>query len=448
MSGILLTPYSGAILGPIARILGYLMNWIFIALDKIGIPNIGLTIIIFTIVINLCLLPLTIKQQKFSKLSAKMNPEIQAIQAKYKDKKDTESSMAMQQETKAVYAKYGVSPSGSCVQLLIQMPILFALYRVIYSIPAYVTKVGDTFRVLAEKIVAQDKGSFILNASADEFKSLAQAVSQYSKNLDADITNGIIDVLNKASSSDIAVLSDHYGLADLTYNSQKILSTLDSTGKIVSRGLIDTYNNFLGLNIANSPQFMFTNAWSSHKYGMCFVAILIPLLSALTQWLNVKLMPQAGDNNNSNANSQDTGAAMQQSMKTMNMMMPLMSAFFCFTLPSGMGIYWIAGSVVRTVQQVFINRHIDKMDIDEIIKKNEAKAKKKIEKAGVTAQKMQMYASMNTRSLSDKANIGSNASSDTASDSTDTNVNTSKPAPGSLAAKANMVKEYNERNNK
>ena len=427
------------------------MNWIFILLDKIGIPNIGLAIIIFTIVIYGLLTPLTVKQQKFSKLSAKMNPEIQAIQAKYKDKRDTESSMAMQQETKAVYAKYGVSPSGSCVQLLIQMPILFALYRVIYSFPAYVTKVGDTFRVLAEKIVGQDNGQFILNASADELKSVAQAVSQYSKNLEAEgnLTNGIIDVLNKVSSSDMTVLSSHYGLADLKFGGASILSTLDGAGNIISKGLIDTYNYFLGLNIANSPQFMFTNAWSGHKYGMCFVAILIPLLSALTQWLNVKLMPQAANNDSNAAASGDSGAAMQQSMKTMNMMMPLMSAFFCFTLPVGMGIYWIAGAVVRTVQQVIINKHIDKMDIDEIIKKNEAKAKKKIEKAGVTAQKMQQYASMNTRKISDIANAGSIAASSTDSTADNSqNVTSKKPAAGSLAAKANMVKEYNERNNK
>jgi YidC/Oxa1 family membrane protein insertase len=246
----------------------------------------------------------------------------------------------------------------------------------------------------------------------------------------------------------MVVLADKYGLADLTFNGQKILSTLDASGNVISKGLIDTYNTFLGLNIANSPQFMFTNAWSDHKYLLCFVAILIPLLSAVTQWLNVKLMPQAGDTNaNAAANSNDPGAAMQQSMKTMNMMMPLMSAFFCFTLPSGMGIYWIAGAVIRTIQQIFINKHIDKMDIDEIIKKNEAKAKKKIEKAGVTAQKMQQYAAMNTRSLSDRANIGSNASTDTSSDSSSAGSGF-KPAPGSLAAKANMVKEYNERNNK
>ena len=156
MSGIILTPYDGAILGPIAKVLGYLMEGIFFVLDKIGIPNVGLSIILFTIVIYLLLLPHTIKQQKFSKLSANMNRELQANQAKYKNRKDNDSMMAMNAETQAVYAKYGVSPSGSCVQLLIQMPILFALYRVIYAMPAYVTKIGDTFRVLADQIIATD----------------------------------------------------------------------------------------------------------------------------------------------------------------------------------------------------------------------------------------------------------------------------------------------------
>lgn len=86
------------------------------------------------------MMPLTIKQQKFSKLSAKMNPELQAIRNKYKNRTDTDSQMQMNAETQAVYAKYGVSPTGSCLQLFIQMPILFALYEVIYSIPSFVTK--------------------------------------------------------------------------------------------------------------------------------------------------------------------------------------------------------------------------------------------------------------------------------------------------------------------
>ena len=155
MTGIILTQYDGMILGPIAKVLGYLMEGIFFLLDLIGIPNVGLSIILFTIVIYLLMMPLTIKQQKFSKLSAKMNPEIQAVQAKYKNKKDNDSMMAMNAETQAIYAKYGVSPSGSCIQLIIQMPILFALYRVIYAMPAYVGKIKEAFFPLVSHLISQ-----------------------------------------------------------------------------------------------------------------------------------------------------------------------------------------------------------------------------------------------------------------------------------------------------
>ena len=152
--GILLTQQSG-FLKPIAIILGYLMDGIFVLLDKMGIPNIGLSIILFTIVIYGCMTPLTIKQQKFSKLSAKMNPELQEIQKKYKNKKDNESMMAMNEETRAVYDKYGVSPTGSCLQLLIQMPILFALYRVINAMPAYVKQIKEAYFPLVDKLIGQ-----------------------------------------------------------------------------------------------------------------------------------------------------------------------------------------------------------------------------------------------------------------------------------------------------
>ena len=158
MNYMLQTQNSTPIFKYVVLLLGQVMNIIFEFLDLIGIPNIGLAIILFTIVIYLLLMPLTVKQQRFSKLSARMNPEIQAIQNKYKGKQDNESMMAMQMETKQVYAKYGVSPSGSCLQLLIQMPILFALYRVIYSMPAYVSKLGNAFGVLADKIMGAADG--------------------------------------------------------------------------------------------------------------------------------------------------------------------------------------------------------------------------------------------------------------------------------------------------
>jgi len=153
MNGILLTQNSTFIIGQVAWVLGKIMEGIFEVLNMIGIPNIGLAIILFTIVVNLLMMPLTIKQQKFSKLSAKMNPEIQAIQAKYKNRKDQDAQLAQNQEIQAVYAKYGVSPTGSCLYLLIQMPILFALYRVIYAIPAYVGRVKEAFFPLVDNII-------------------------------------------------------------------------------------------------------------------------------------------------------------------------------------------------------------------------------------------------------------------------------------------------------
>lgn len=457
---ILLTQSSTPIIGQVAWVLGKIMEGIFTVLDFIGIPNIGLSIILFTIVVYLLMMPLTIKQQKFSKLSAKMNPEIQAIQAKYKGKSDNDSMMAQNQEVQAVYAKYGVSPTGSCVQLIIQMPILFALYQVIQAMPAYVGKIGNTFGVLADKIISVDNGQFLQNSGID---TIANTVTMYGKHItEGNVRNGIIDVLNRLSSTDMAAIAEHYDLASLTYKGDMILSNGSA------RGLIDTYNNFLGLNMGNSPSHIINGALETGSYLLVVGAILIPVLSALTQWINVKLMPtQENENKNTQENS------MASSMKMMNNIMPLMSAWFCFTLPSGMGLYWIAGSVVRTIQQIVINKHIDKMDFDEIIKKNSAKSAKKMEKMKAQQEKLNAYANMNTRniqtkqptqtkqpaqapvqtkpSIQNKANAKSSMTDEereaAVKKSTDY-YNNGNAKPGSLMARANMVKQYNEKNNK
>ncbi len=436
MNFILLTQYDGAIVGPIAKLMGLIMNGIFYVIDAIGLPNVGLAIILFTIVVNLLMMPLNIRQQKFSKLQNKISPEIQAIEAKYKGKTDQDSMMAKNQEVNAIYAKYGISPSGSCIQLLIQMPILFSLYRVIYAMPAYVTKIGNTFRVLAEKIISVDNGAFIQNSEVESIKSV---VSMYGKSMkEGNLSNGIIDVLNKLSSADLTSIADHYGLNNLMYEGELILSN-DTT-----RGLIDTYNNFLGLNIGDSPMTLIKTGFAAGAWGIVIGAILIPLLSATTQWINTKLMPQQPKTDNAQANS------MADSMKMMNTFMPLMSAWFCFSLPAGMGLYWVAGSVVRSIQQIAINKHIDKMDFDKVIEKNAAKSAKKIAKMKETQEKMEMYASMKTKNIQSKANVYSGMTSnakDQDSDNTAANTTAAKPAkPGSMMAKANMVRDYNERN--
>ena len=109
---------------PDCWLLGQVMNGIFNVLSAIGIENIGVCIIIFTIIVYTLMIPLTIKQQKFSKMSAVMQPEIKKIQKKYEGKKDQASMMKQQEEINMVYEKYGTSMSGGCLPMLIQMPIL------------------------------------------------------------------------------------------------------------------------------------------------------------------------------------------------------------------------------------------------------------------------------------------------------------------------------------
>lgn len=440
MNGIILTQNDTFIIGQVAWLLGKIMDAIFNVLDFIGIPNIGLAIILFTVVVNLLMLPLTMKQQKFSKLSAKMNPEIQAIQDKYKNKKgDNDAMMAQNQEMQLVYAKYGVSPTGSCGYLLIQMPILFALYGVINSMPAYVSKIKDAFTVLAEKIISVDNGAFLQNSGID---SISQTVSMYGKNMtEGNMANGVIDVINKMSSADLSVISEHYGLAELTHNGQLILSNE------TTRGLIDTYNNFLGLNMGNSPSYIISQALQVGAWMLVVGAILIPVLSAMTQWINTKLIPQPEKKSNQADNS------MESSMKVMNKIMPLMSAWFCYTLPCGLGLYWIAGSVVRSIQQVVINKYIDKMDFDELVKKNSKKSAKKLEKIQKQQEAMNQYANMKTKNVQAKPKTTA-ASKNTNVAKTTTSVNTAevnksvpKAKPGSMMEKANMVRDYNERKN-
>ena len=417
----LLTQNSTFIIGPVAKILGLIMNAIFEFLNLINIPNIGLSIILFTIVIYLLLLPLTIKQQKFSKLSAKMSPEIQAIQNKYKDKKNDQAAMmAMNSETQAVYAKYGVSPTGTCLPLLIQMPILFALYRVIYAIPAYVGRVRDVFT----------HNDFITNLmnqeGSQEFVSAFKSAAMYSKQFGNEkftAENTFIDILNQASSAEWQSIAVEYP------------SLAEEVAYITDN--LNSYNNFLGLNIANSPSFTVSQAFADKQWILLIGAILIPLLSALTQWINVKLMPNSNQQDTKNQSEQQ--AAMMSSMKMMNYMMPITSAIFCFTLPAGMGLYWIAGSVVRTIQQIAINKYIDKMDINKIVEKNTEKYEKKKEKiaqmGGYDLNTMNKYANMRTK------NISSDKDVDYSDNSNLSNTN-------SLASKANLVRQFNEKNSK
>ena len=410
--GIVLTQSNTFIIGSIAKLLGFIMNGIFNAVRYIGIENIGLSIIIFTVIVYTLMIPMTIKQQKFSRMSAVMNPEIQKIQKKYKNKKDQASMMKMQEETKLVYEKYGTSPTGGCLGSLIQFPILFALWPVIQNIPAYVTSIKDAYMPLVNQIMATDGYQKIMEGIGK-----ASPIMINPETYDYSKANTLVDVLYKFRPGTWDTLADKF--PDLT-------NLIDST-----KNSLTHLNTFLGINIAETPGSMFMTATKNFSIGLIIVALAIPVLSGLSQWISAKLMQQA----TSTGNDDDNPMAAQ--MKTMMNVMPLISVFMCFSMPAGLGIYWIASAVVRTIQQLVINKFLSKKSMDELIEENIKKAAKKREKKdAVSGKEINAMAHKNVKNIDDQKR------KTTSSNNIDSYKQNAKP--GSLASKANMVSDFNK----
>ena len=428
---ILATKSSTPIIGQLATVMGWIMDGIYRLLNIFGIQNIGLCIIIFSILIYALMTPLQIKQQKFSKLSAIMQPELQKIQKKYKGKNnDTAAMQKMQEETQAVYQKYGVSPTGSCVQLAIQFPILMALYQVIYKIPAYVGSVKNILSAAVTNITAVNGYTDILqNFIKDNKMTRVQLIMDGSKAT----SNSVTDFLYALSPSQWKSLAE-------TSQFSVFSDTLNSTAKEISH-----VQDFLGLNIADQPLTYIKAAFVGGSIILAIVAILIPILAWATQMLNIKLMPQAAQQGNGDS-QQD---AMMNSMKTMNMVMPLMSAVFCFTFPVGLGIYWVASAAVRSVQQFVINKKMDKIDIQVLINENMKKMEKKREKAGLPPQKITNQAHQSVKNINKIEKGSSNTDVQSRAKKVEEAYQKASNAKAdSITAKANMVKAFDERNKK
>lgn len=412
---VILTTYQGAFLGPIAKFLGYILEGIYTVLSQIGIENTGICLIIFTFIVNGLMIPLQIKQQKFSKMSSIMNPEIQAIQQKYKGKKDQESQQKMSIETQEIYKKYGVSPASGCLPMLITLPILFALYRVIYNVPAYVGQVYDIYEGIANQLID-------LNVSVKELAKYATSntyiITDAVKNAtgeNADKISYYIDVIGQYGSEAWDKLAVKY-------------PTLKEEIAVVSAKSSEI-NYFLGLNIADTP-------------GLKSFSVIIPILSVVTQFISTKLSmagnPQATDPENPTA----------ASMKMMNNVMPFITGAMCFMFPIGVGIYWVTGNVFRILQQIGINIYFDHTDMNAIIEKNIEKNKERMEKMGVkTNGNTATLANQNLKkkdytkkedNSKDTVKASSIASKSTKNTDFERAAN-KKYKPGSIASYANML---------
>lgn len=398
-----------AIIMPIAQVLGYIFNLLFEALSFLHIGNVAIAIILFTIIVKLCMLPLSIKQQKLAKLNSVMSPEIKAINEKYKDKKnDQNAMMKMQEETKAVYEKYGVSQMGGCVQMLIQMPILLALYQVFRFIPLYITQLKNLFTAFLT-----DNGG-IMSASG-----YTDTMKQFGENIDWSNVNTAITEINKFSTENWDALRDAFpAFSDIIANSHASLEQM---------------NTFLGINMSQEPGFGLT------------LAFLIPVLSGLSQFISVKVAqgntPVDDDN------------PMAASMRMTTYIFPLMSAFIAISVPAGLGLYWIATSVIQTIITVFINRYYDKLGAETIVKKNVEKRNKKRAKKGLPPETIAKNATVSTKNVNREKAVKSLEQIKAENEKKVKEIKESaqyyKTAkPGSLAEKAGMVAKYNEKSSK
>ena len=424
MEGLLLTQSSAPIVGQISWLLGHLMNGIFSVLSNVfHIENIGLCIIIFTIIIYTLLLPLTYKQQKASKLTVVMNPELRRIQNKYKNKKDQASMMKMQEETKMVYEKYGTSMMGGCSQLLIQLPILWGLFYVIRNIPAYVDGIKEVYMPLVNQLLSTEGGQAAMEALG-KTNAIAMDPSRYKFSQ----PNVMVDALYKFQESSWDTLADK--LPDLE---SLIRSTQDSLTHL---------NSFLGINIAETPLNIFMNSIQTGAVIAAILALSIPIISGLTQYISMKLSPTAAPTENDSSDN-----SMVNSMNATMKIMPLFSVVMCFTFPSGIGLNWIASAVVRMIQQLAINKYLSRISIEELIEKNQKKAAKKREKKGTNAQKLSEMAQVHARSIEEPKQ--KKMTEKEREEALQRAAEKSKNAKsGSLAAKANLVRQYNESNHK
>ena len=422
---LLLLTKVGGFLGPFATIFGWIFNLLYILLDKIyalfsdersGI--VAITVVLFTIVTKLLMTPLTIKQQKFSKMSSIMNPELTEIQEKYKNKKNDEKAMRMMQmEQQAVYDKYGTSPTAGCLPMLIMFPLMFALYRIIYAIPAYVPDIYELYNTIAEGLKNQDYFAYMSEMAT----TLTVQTKKFSEMSEGVLTNAhMVDIMTKFGSDQWIDLAKQFpSIADIIN---------------VNAEQINAMHSVWGFNLLNTPQ----------HYGFS-LALLIPVLAIVTQ-LFQSMLSMAKTKTNKKKGEEN---AMMQSMNSMMYIMPFMSGFMCWMFPICVGIYWVASTVVTIIYQFFINRHIDKMDMDEMIRQNVEKMNKKREKMGIASgNQMAELAKMQTKSIDSytKAEAKKTTTSSYAnatgknytSDTTTSSANTEKK---SVSGYANMLKK-------
>ena len=430
----ILTQNSGIIMGPVTKLLGLVFNLIYsFFYNYMGVESIALSVVIFTIFVRLILFPFNLKTSKSSKIQQYLRPEFNKITKKYKGKKDNESMLAQQRETRELQEKYGIKMTQGCLISIVQFPVFIGLYNVIQNIPAYVDKIRSLYEPIAVAIYKSENSYSVMKSFVEDNKiqRISSKLAEYTSSTDISSTegvnaiNGIIDILNKCNSSLFDKLSD-------------LFSQYPDVGTAITanHAAIQKTNEFIfGINLAEAPGFKLSPA------------IIIPIASFLCQLLAMLVTPMS-----------ETGDPQQDSqMKSMRRtmyFMPVMSFIVTISAPAGLGIYWATSAFISFLITFLTNFYYDHADMEKIVAKQMEKAAKNSEKRKASgkkslSEKLMEAASGQVSSQNEDGSVSKNKSMNTYSSMNLKNYDSqpeknSSPKKGSLADKANAVKRFND----
>ncbi|MEI3162050.1 MAG: YidC/Oxa1 family membrane protein insertase [Lachnospirales bacterium] len=328
----------GVIVGPIAWVLGHVINFFFNIIYSLGIHNnsLGISIILLTIFTRCLLVPLSYKQQKSMFKMQALSPELKKIQEKYKDNKtDPEIQRKIQMETQKLYRENNVSPFSGCLPMIIQLPIFLGLYHVMQNPFKYIDVINDVYTQLSTIVLTAAQSNSTVADLVSTFANLGKITSG---GVDVNIFNRIINILgpNEVGQLKTAIASADFDSVCAAKNSIEY---------------------FIGLNLTETVGYALTPK------------LIIPFLSGLTTFLSSWLMTRR--NNNSQMDP-----AMKSQQRIMNVTMPLMMAWITISLPGGIGVYWIVSNLFQLCQQFFLNKHFEKTGAADVIVPKEKKSKK------------------------------------------------------------------------
>lgn len=319
-----------------ANIFGYILNFIYEL-----IKNYGLAIILFSILLKVLLLPLTIKQQKTLKKSQKMQSELKVIQERYKN--DPEK---LNQEMMALYKRENMSPFSGCLSSIIQLILLLGMFYLVRNPLTYMKKVDtDLISNYKEKITLE-LGENSISTAYPEI-----SIVKY--------INNKIDGLEE-DKVDVIELDD---LVD-DKNEAEIDETLESE-KIEGNKEIDIDKNlyinmqFLGLDLSNIPK-------ENYQDIKVFIIPVLYIISSIisirltqkqTQQV-VKLKQENEENNTDNSEKTEQEEMTAQMSKSMNLMMPILAVSVSVIAPLGLALYWLVNNVLMIVERIVIDRYV------------------------------------------------------------------------------------------